>query len=81
MFGGGPGPMGILGALVDLLLDVECIESDEFISGLDDGATLDDSATAFRFYGGFDFNEYFSVEAQYIDFGSIEDSACYRLSP
>lgn len=40
-----------------------------------DGATLDDDATAFRLYGGFDFNEYFGVEAQYIDFGTIEESA------
>ncbi len=39
-----------------------------------DGARLDDSATSFRIYGGFDFNDYFGLEAQYIDFGTIEES-------
>ncbi len=39
------------------------------------GLLVDDSATAYRLYGGFDFNRFFGVEVQYIDFGEVSGEA------
>ncbi len=40
-----------------------------------EGLEIDDSATAYRVYGGFDFNRFFGVEIQYIDFGEVSGNA------
>lgn len=45
------------------------------IDDVADALLLDDSATAYRIYGGFDFNRFFGVEVQYIDFGEVSGDA------
>ncbi len=39
-----------------------------------DGLTVDDNSTAFRIVAGWRFNDYFSVEGGYHDFGDFEQS-------
>jgi OOP family OmpA-OmpF porin len=39
-----------------------------------DGLNIDDNSTAFRLVGGWNFNDYFSLEAGYHDFGDFEQT-------
>ncbi|NTS76195.1 outer membrane beta-barrel protein [Catenovulum sp. SM1970] len=51
---------------------------DEDFNELEDlGASVDDSDTAFKFAVGYDFNEYFSVEAGYADLGELAINNSY----
>ena len=45
--------------------------SADFDNGID-GFQLDSGGTAMRFYGGYRFNEHFSVDGGYVDFGQFD---------
>ena len=45
--------------------------SADFDNGID-GFQLDSGGTAMRFYGGYSFNEHFSVDGGYVDFGQFD---------
>ena len=45
--------------------------SADFDNGID-GFQLDSGDTAMRFYGGYSFNEHFSVDGGYVDFGQFD---------
>lgn len=39
-----------------------------------DGFVFDSSSTSFRLYGGYEFNDYFTLEAGYMDLGDFDES-------
>lgn len=46
-----------------------------------DGFSFDTDSTAYRFYAGYQFNEYFAVDAGYSDLGSFDEFIVQNMMP
>lgn len=57
------------------------LDNDTFDLLDDNGANTDDSDTAYKMFAGYDFNENFSLEASYVDFGDFTASGIINGEP